>query len=135
VSRIRTLVRVAELQEAVARGSAARALLAVRASEQVYVAQLAHLRAARVEGGSRNALTSSLQTLQVRAAAVSEAAGARDEADSARQDAVDEWTDARRRHRLMTELASRKRDEEITRRDRADQVVSDELAGSRKLRR
>ena len=58
-NRLGTLVRVAELQEAVARGHAARALVASRAAEQAYVTQLQVLRARRLQGGSREALVAS----------------------------------------------------------------------------
>ena len=129
---MRTLVRVAELQEAVARGAAARALAASRAADQAYDDSLAHLGAAGVAGGSREELTSSTQRLLVRAEAVAAASIAQQAALRAQQHAVAGWTDARRRHRLFSELAERKAEEARARRERADQQLAAELAASRR---
>ncbi len=134
MSRLKTLVRVAELQEAVARGNAARALVAARAAGAAYDAELAHLRAHDVVGGSREALAGSAQQQLTRADAVAAAAVAQEAARRAQQHAVASWTDARRRHRLFTELAERTCEEERLRREKADQVLVDELTASRRNR-
>ena len=135
MSRMKTLVRVAELQEAVARGAAARALTAARSAGATYDGELAHLRSGGVVGGSREALTTSTQQQLTRADAVAVAALAQEAALRAQQQAVAGWTDARRRHRLFTELAERQREEESRRRERADQRLTDELAASRREQR
>lgn len=134
MSRLTTLVRVAELQEAVARGAAARALTAARAAAGAYDEELAHLRAGGVVGGSREALARSAQQQLARAEAVASAALAQEAALRAQQHAVSGWTDARRRHRLFTELAERQREADRRRREKADQQLADELASTRRGR-
>ena len=132
---MKALVRVAELKEAVARGQAAQALAAAQAAAVVYDDRLAALQGAGVDGGNREALTSSITRQLLRADA---AAVARDELAAARSEqtaALGRWTDARQRHRLFTELAERAREEELTRREHVEQGLADELAASRARRR
>ena len=131
MSRIKTLVRVAELQEAAAKGSAAKALAAARASEQSYLVQLQLLRESRLAGGTREALALSATSQQAQAAAVVAADTDRAEAADAQRDAITAWTAARRRHRLFSELAQRKREEQAAQRERQDQQLADEIASSR----
>jgi flagellar biosynthesis chaperone FliJ len=135
MSRLATLVRVAELQEAVARGSAAKALAASRAATTAYDGELEHLRAGAVVGGARTALTASAHQQLTRAEAVAAAALAQQAALRAQQQAVHGWTAARRRHRLFSELAEREREQERQQRDRRDQQLADELAAGRRYRR
>jgi hypothetical protein len=135
VSRLATLVRVAALQEAVARGSAAKALAASRAAATQYDGELAHLRSGAVVGGGRTALEASAQQQLRRAEAVAAAALATEAALRAQQQAVHGWTAARRRHRLFAELAEREREQERQRRDRRDQQLADELASARRYPR
>ena len=134
MSRIATLVRVAELQEAVARGNAARALAAASAAATQYDGELTHLRTGGVVGGSREALAASARQQLTRAEAVAAAALAHEAALRAQQHAVSGWTEARRRHRRFTELSDRKREEERRRREKADQQLADELASCRRDR-
>jgi len=133
--RLKTLVRVTELKEAVARGQAAQALVAAREAATEYDERLADLQRTGLDGGSREALTASVARQLMRADA---AAAARDDLAQARHAqaaAVAGWTDARQRHRLFTELADRAREEEATLRERGEQVLADELAASRARRR
>jgi flagellar biosynthesis chaperone FliJ len=134
-NRLKTLVRVAELQEAVAKGQAAKALLATRAAEAAAAEQLRTLRESRLAGGSREALTRSAEQQQVLAAAVVEADAVAAEAAQAQRDAVNAWTSARRRHRLFDELAERKRDEAQAEHERQEQLLADELAAVKAARR
>lgn len=133
-SRLKTLVRVAELQEAVARGAAARALVAARAAAVEHDGQVAHLRTGGIVGGSREALASSVQQQLARAEAVAAAALALEAAQRAQQQAVAGWTESRRRHRLFDELAERHREQDRRRREKADQQLADELASARRER-
>lgn len=134
-SRLTTLVRVAELQEAVARGHAARALVASRAAQQAYVTQLQVLRARRVEGGTREALTASTNAALAEAAATVQTEQANLAAAAQQRVAVDGWTAARLRHRLLSELSERQREEVRAELDRREQQLADELAASRAARR
>lgn len=134
-SRLTTLVRVAELQEAVARGHAARALVASRAAQQAYVTQLQVLRARRVEGGTREALTASANAALAEAAATVQTEQANVAAAAQQRVAVGDWTAARLRHRLLSELADRQREEARAELDRREQQLADELAASRAARR
>jgi flagellar biosynthesis chaperone FliJ len=134
-SRLTTLVRVAELQEAAARGHAARALVASRAAQQAYVTQLQVLRARRVEGGTREALTASAGAGLAEAAATRHAEQADVEAAAQQRAAVGAWTAARLRHRLLSELAERQREEAAAEVERREQQLADELAASRAARR
>jgi flagellar biosynthesis chaperone FliJ len=127
-NRLKTLVRVAELQEAVAKGNAAKALLAARAADHAAAEQLRVLRASRLAGGSREELTRSAEQQQALAAAVVEANTVAAGAADAQRQAVAAWTDARRRHRLFDELAERKREEAQAERERQEQQLADELA-------
>lgn len=134
-SRLTTLVRVAELQEAVARGHAARALVASRAAQQAYVTQLQVLRARRLVGGTREALTASASSALAQAAATVQTEQANLEAAAQQRTAVNAWTEARLRHRLLAELAERQREEARAELDRREQQLADELAASRAVRR
>ena len=131
MSRMKTLVRVAELQEAAAKGSAAKALVAARAAEHSYLVQLQMLRDSRLAGGTREALALSATTQQAQAAAVVAADASRTEAAEAQRTAVECWTAARRRHRLFSGLAERKREERAAELERRDQQLADEIASSR----
>ena len=127
-SRLKTLVRVAELQEAVAKGNAAKALLATRAAEAAAAEQLRTLRESRLAGGTREALTRSAEQQQALAAGVVAADAAVADAAQAQRQAVYAWTSARRRHRLFDELAERTREEAEAERERQEQLLADELA-------
>ena len=132
---MKALVRVAELKEAVARGQAAQALAAARAADATHEERLADLHRAGLDGGSREALTTSVSRQLMRADAVAQA---RDDLAAARHEqasAVGRWTEARQRHRLFSELAERAREEELNQRERTEQALADELAASRARRR
>jgi flagellar biosynthesis chaperone FliJ len=135
MGRLKTLVRVAELQEAVARGNAAKALAATRAAEQVQAAQLRLLRASRLEGGTREDLNRSVTRQLAMAAGVAESDVAVVQTEEERRSAVRAWTEARRRHRLFEELAERQREVKATAREREEQRLVDEIAASRATRR
>lgn len=132
---IATLLRVAELQEAVARGQAAQALAAA-AEAQAQHAQAEHdLRAAGLAGGTPSALESSTQVRLWRADAVAIADAHAGHAAQARQAALAQWTETRRRQRLLESLAARKREERLTAIEKSEQRLADELAGLARTRR
>ena len=132
MSRLATLVRVAELQEAAARGQAARALAATAAARQVRADRLEVLSAGAVAGGTRDALTSSAQLQLTRAQAVADAEVGVQTAQHGQDQAVAGWTEAQRRHKLFTELLERHREAQRVQQEKADQLLVDELAASRR---
>jgi flagellar biosynthesis chaperone FliJ len=131
-SRLRTLVRVAELQEAAARSRAAKALTATADAQRALADSRAVLQAGGLVGGSRAALTDSAQLQLVRAEAVTAATSHVADAEQAQRQAVLGWTETQRRHRLFTELHERYREAERARQEKLDQQLADELAGSRR---
>ena len=131
-SPIKTLLRVAELQEAVARGNAGRALAATHAASSSLAAAEAHLASAGLAGGSRQALETTTQVRILRASAVATAGAALAEAEAAQTTAVAGWTDSRRRHRLFEELAARQRSEALAGQEKTAQRLADDLAGLRR---
>lgn len=133
-SPIKTLLRVAELQEAVARGNAGRALAATRLAEDALTTNAAHLAAAGLAGGTRQALETTTQVRILRAEAVASATSDVTSAHEEQAAAVAGWTDSRRRHRLFEELAARQRSEAITAHEKTAQRLADDLAGLRRDR-
>lgn len=129
--RLRTLVRVAELKEAAARRDAGVALAATASARQRYDEGLAGLQSGRVAGGTREALEASHRLLLVRAEDVTRSAARVEEAQAAQQLAVQGWTEARRRQRLLAELLERGLEAERVRREKAEQLLADELAAGR----
>src|SRR5438067_1398321 len=131
-SSIQTLLRVAELQEAVARGHAGRALLATRDASDALESEVRHLATAGLAGGTRQALETTTQVRILRAAAVTEAAEQLELSQQAQVVAVQGWTDSRRRHRLFQELAARQRAESLAQQEKSAQRLADDLAGLRR---
>jgi hypothetical protein len=130
-SAVQTLVRVAELKEAVARGEAARALRASREAGEAIDAARDSLRQAGLAGGSRAALESTTAVRLWRAEAVTVAEVAAAQLDLERQEAITAWVESRRRHRLFESLAARKHEERVVAQEKAEQALADELATSR----
>lgn len=132
---IQTLLRVTALQEAVARGKAGQALAAARTATDDHALEVAHLSAAGLSGGTRQALEASTQVRLFRAGTVAEAATALSDAVVAQDVAVQGWRDARRRHRLIEELAARQRTEALATQEKTAQRLSDDLAGLKRQQR
>ncbi len=130
-SAVATLLRVAELQEAAARGRAGQALTQAREAQDAHQAAHDDLRRAGLAGGSREALESTTQVRLWRAEAVELAGQQVEVADGVRQEALATWTESRRRQRLFETMAARKREEARAARERADQSLADELSGLR----
>jgi hypothetical protein len=126
---IQTLLRVTELQEAVARGKAGQALNAARAAADEHALEVAHLAAAGLSGGTRQALAATTQVRLFRAGTVADAATTLADASAAQDVAVQGWREARRKHRLFEELAARQRTEALTQQEKTAQRLSDDLAG------
>lgn len=133
-SAIGTLLRVAELQEAVARGAAGRALAAANQAAAAHDEELALLRSAGLAGGTRQALEATSQVRLWRASAVADAATVVEETGAVRQAAVQGWTEARRGHRLFEKLASRQRADALAQQEKKAQRLADDLAGLRRNR-
>ena len=128
-SAVQTLLRVAELQEAVARGHAGRALAEVRQADALHAEAQAHLAEAGLDGGSREALERTTQVRLWRADVVAAAESEQSRAAAARDAALAGWTASRQRHRLVETLAERAREEQRAHREKAEQALADELAG------
>lgn len=128
---VQTLVRVAELQEAVARGEAAKALAAARAAEQATADARDALAQAGLAGGTRSALESTTAIRLWRAEAVHSAEQTQAAQHAVREQALAAWIDSRRRHRLFESLAARKHEERLAAMEKAEQSLADELATSR----
>ena len=126
---MQTLLRVAELQEAVARGHAGRALAQVREADLAHEQARAHLAHAGLAGGTREALERTTQVRLWRADLVAAAESEQERAAVARDDALALWTASRQRHRLVETLAERAREEQRVRQEKAEQNLADELAG------
>lgn len=131
---IATLVRVAELQEAVARGQAAQALAAARTAQEEHAHAQAELQDAGLAGGTPAALETSTRTRLWRADAVAQAQARVTDANGAREAALAQWTETRRRQRLLDSLAARKREEHRAGVERSEQRLADELAGLARTR-
>lgn len=130
---VQTLLRVAELQEAVARGAAGRAIAAVAQAQSAHAAALDDLADAGLAGGTRAALETTTQVRLWRADVATSTEAGVVEAQSLQAHAVAGWTEARRRHRLFEQLAARKREEILVAREKAEQNLADELAGTRRV--
>ena len=126
---IATLLRVAELQEAVARGRAAQALATAAETEGLHAQAEHDLHSAGLAGGTPSALQESTRVRLWRADAVALAGVRVEEASQARHAALDNWTETRRRQRLLERLAARKREERIAAVEKSEQRLADELAG------
>ena len=131
MSRLRTLVRVAELQEAAARSQAARALTAGAAARQALEDSVSVLSSSGLVGGSRQSVEQSAHQQLLRAEAVAAAEDRLAQADHLREQAVGAWTETRRRQRLLAELHERHCEAERVRQEKAEQQLADELAASR----
>ena len=134
-SPIKTLLRVAELQEAVARGAAGRALSTAQQAERAHADEVAHLSAAGLAGGTRQALEATTQTRILRAETVVTLAAEFEQAQRQQHVAVQAWTESRRRHRLFEELAARQHSEALAQQEKTSQRLADDLAGLKRERR
>ncbi len=134
-SAVATLLRVAELQEAVARGAAGRALRALADADAAQVLAVEQLHRAGLAGGTPRALQTTTDIRLRRAQAVAGAAQSHEQAVQERQQALDAWIESKRRHRLFETMAARKAEQARQARDQAEQQLADELAGLRRLQR
>ena len=126
---IATLLRVAELQEAVARGHAAKALAAAATAHADHAQAEHDLHAAGLAGGTPSALETSTQVRLWRADTVARAEVQAAQSNHDRDAALTQWTETRRRQRLLESLAARKREERLTAIEKAEQRLADEIAG------
>ena len=129
--RLATVVRVAGLQEAVARGHAGAALAALRAADDRYADAARVLSDTGLAGGSVGALRRSAAERDLRAQAVAEAESGARAAAAARDEALARWGAAQRRLRLLEELHARQRAEAAAARERSAQRLADDLSAAR----
>jgi flagellar biosynthesis chaperone FliJ len=131
-SRLATLLRVADIKEASARGEAAGALRRTSRAQQELADRTAALSQSGLAGGTRSALERTTQTRLLRAATANEAGEAARLAHLASDAALGAWTDARQRRRLFEELRNRSQAEQQAAREHEEQRQSDELAAQRR---
>ena len=130
--RLATVLRVAALQETLARAEAGRAGVVVHEASLVEQQRRAALAGSALPGGSPSALQQALALSALRAQAVGTAQTAVAEAEAARADALDGWTRARARARLLEELDDRLRRQEQADEIAAAQKVADDLSSGRR---
>lgn len=129
--RLTTVLRVAALQETVARAQAGRSRAALANAVAEHGARLQALADGSLPSGSPAALQQarSLQVLRARAVGVAEqdvAAASQERAGS-----VERWTAARRRSRLLQELADRLQAEAEAVETATAQRLADDLSAGR----
>lgn len=132
--RLRTVLRVAALQERVAKADAGRATVAAACAADVLDQRRAAVHAARLPAGTPAALQQALALQGLRAAAVGAAAAEVERADQERADAVVRWTAARGRARLLEELGARLQAEAGAAETASAQRLADDLSAGRRGR-
>lgn len=130
--RLTTVLRVAALQETVARGAVGAAQAVVREAERDCADARDRLAATALTGGSVPELLASGSTVAGRAAVVLATDRAVDEAATARDEALARWVELRRRQRLLEELHARQRADDEAARERAAQRLADDLSAGRR---
>lgn len=130
--RLTTVLRVAALQETVARGAVGAAQAVVREAERARADARDRLAAAALTGGSVRELLASGSTVAGRAAVVLATDRAVGEATTARDEALAQWVELRRRQRLLEELHARQRADDEAARERAAQRLADDLSAGRR---
>jgi len=133
-SALPTLLRVAELREAVARADAGRALVAqadATAERDLRARALGELPS---PAAGATSLEQVAQLGRWRAEALRVAEGELTHAQAARATAVEGWTETRRRHQLLEGLADRARAARDEEREKVAQRLADDLSSSRERR-
>ncbi|MCU1692943.1 MAG: hypothetical protein JWM64_2034 [Frankiales bacterium] len=133
--RLATVLRVAALQERLAKAEAGRAAVAVDAAAQLHVRRVEALAAARVTAGTPADLAAAVALQRVRAQAVTDALKGSVQAETDRGSALDAWTRARGRHTLLEELDARLAEERTARELAAAQRLADDLSAGRRAAR
>ena len=130
--RLATVLRVAALQETLARAQAGRAGVAVHEAGLLVQQRRDALAGSAVSGGTPAALQQALSLSALRAQAVTAAQEGEAQAEAARAGALDGWTRARARARLLEELDDRLRQQEQADEIAAAQKLADDLSSGRR---
>jgi hypothetical protein len=130
--RLATVLRVAALQERVARAEAGRAQVVLAGAAATHAARLATVAAGRLPTGGPAALQHALVLGGLRAEAVGVAAAELGTAGQQRAAALARWTAARGRARLLEELDARQRADDDATETRAAQRLADDLSAGRR---
>ena len=130
--RLATVLRVAALQERLAKAEAGRAAVAVETARSTESARQQALADARVLGGTPADLQQALSLMGLRAQAVTAAAADVVLAQDARDGVRPAWSGARARARLLEELDARLRAEREAAALGAAQRLADDLTGGRR---
>lgn len=133
--RLGTVLRVAAMQERLAKAEAGRAAVAVETARGTEAERQQALAEARLCGGTPAGLQQTLSLQRLRAQAVTTAAADVVLAQDARTASVQAWTGARARARLLEELDGRLRAERQAAEIGAAQRLADDLTGGRRAAR
>lgn len=131
-SRLGTVLRVAALQERLAKAEAGRAATAVDTAVQIVGLRREALAAAALRSGSPADLHAARALQGLRARAVGEAQEDVSAAEARRSTSLDAWRSARSRTRLLEQLDARLREEQEAVRAAAAQRLADDLAARRR---
>ncbi len=130
--RLVTVLRVAALQERLAKAEAGRAAVAVEDARAVHAERSELLASSRLAVGDPASLQRARALQQLRAQAVGQAHLDTRAAEAARAGALAGWTAARSRHRLLEELDTRVRAEREADEIRSAQALADDLSSGRR---
>ena len=133
--RLSTVLRVAALQERLAKAEAGRAAGAVEAARTAQTTRQQALASSRLTTDTPAGLQQALSLQRLRAQAVTEAAADVVLAHDARTAAVQAWTGARARARLLDEMDRRLRAERLAAELGAAQRLADDLTSGRRAPR
>jgi flagellar biosynthesis chaperone FliJ len=132
--RLATVLRVAALQERVAKAEAGRATVAAAAAAEVLEQRREAVSAARLVSGTPAALQQALALQGLRAAAVGVASGEAAQAEQERTSSVQRWSAARGRARLLEELDARLQEQAAAAETASAQRLADDLSAGRRGR-
>ncbi len=130
--RLKTVLRVAALQEQVARGAAGSARADQQRASASHESALASLHGSSLASGLVASVSSAVELRRLRALGVESAREQLDLAAQARTDAITRWQEAQRRLRLFEELDARGRAEQAAATEKAAQLLADDLSAGRR---
>lgn len=130
--RLKTVLRVAALQEQVARGAAGTARAGQQRAATEHASALSHLANSGLAAGLVSSVSTAVELRRLRALGVEAAREQLESAAQARTDAIVAWQEAQRRLRLFEELDARGKAEQAAATEKAAQLLADDLSASRR---
>ncbi|MBC7551760.1 MAG: hypothetical protein H7269_12875 [Cellulomonas sp.] len=135
MSRLATVLRVAELTEAAARARLARASADVTLAVEVEVDRRGALALLAGPAGLRPAVERTVQRREAHAGAVVEAGALLEQAHAAREGCLAQWQATARRREGMAGLVAKHAESARLDREHRDQLLADDLSAARMSRR